>query len=59
MLQGVSGHKITVEVNPEFVRASEVHRLCGNPTKLYEAVGSLGQWGLEDTLRWMLDFYGK
>jgi nucleoside-diphosphate-sugar epimerase len=59
MLHDISGHKITVEVNPDFVRASEVHRLCGNPTKLVEALGSLGQWDLEDTLRWMLDSYGK
>jgi len=42
-------------VNPAFVRANEVHRLCGSPAKLQAAVGPLGQWGLEDTLRWMLE----
>jgi GDP-D-mannose dehydratase len=59
MLQSFNGHKIAVEVDPDFVRASEIHRLCGNPTKLVETLGFLGQWGLEDTLRWMLDLYGK
>jgi hypothetical protein len=44
-----------VDVNPAFVRANEVHRLCGSPDKLQAAVGPLGEWGLEDTLRWMLD----
>jgi nucleoside-diphosphate-sugar epimerase len=59
MLQSLSGHKIAVEVNPDFVRASEVHRLCGNPTKLFETLGTLGQWSLEDTLRRMLDSYDR
>lgn len=54
-LQAITGHYMAVEVNPAFVRANEVHRLCGSPAKLRAAVGPLGQWALEDTLRWMLD----
>lgn len=53
-LQAITGHTMAVDVNPAFVRANEVHRLCGSPAKLHAAVGPLGQWGLEDTLRWML-----
>lgn len=53
-LEFITGHQMAVDVNPAFVRANEVHRLCGSPTKLNEAVGSLGVWELEDTLRWML-----
>jgi GDP-6-deoxy-D-talose 4-dehydrogenase len=33
-LMNITGHQIQVEVNPAFVRANEVHRLCGDPTKL-------------------------
>ena len=54
-LQAITGHTMAVDVNPAFVRANEVHRLCGSPAKLHAAVGPLGHWTLEDTLRWMLD----
>jgi nucleoside-diphosphate-sugar epimerase len=53
-LERITGHTMAVDVNPAFVRANEVHRLCGSPDKLQAAVGPLGEWGLEDTLRWML-----
>ena len=53
-LERITGHTMAVDVNPAFVRANEVHRLCGSPDKLQAAVGPLGAWGLEDTLRWML-----
>jgi GDP-6-deoxy-D-talose 4-dehydrogenase len=53
-LQAITGHSMAVDVNPAFVRANEVHRLCGSPAKLHAAVGPLGQWGLEGSLRWML-----
>jgi nucleoside-diphosphate-sugar epimerase len=33
-LKGMTGHDIEVRVNPAFVRANEVHRLCGDPGKL-------------------------
>jgi GDP-6-deoxy-D-talose 4-dehydrogenase len=33
-LEQMTGHNMTVEVNSAFVRANEVHRLCGNPAKL-------------------------
>ena len=54
LLSGITGHIMDVQVNPAFVRANEVHRLCGSPAKLQAAVGQLGHWGLEDTLRSML-----
>jgi nucleoside-diphosphate-sugar epimerase len=54
-LEGITGHTMAVDVNPAFVRANEVHRLCGSPAKLHAAVGPLGHWVLEDTLRWMLE----
>jgi nucleoside-diphosphate-sugar epimerase len=54
-LERITGHTMAVDVNLAFVRANEVHRLCGSPAKLQAAVGPLGEWGLEDTLRWILD----
>ena len=54
-LERITGHTMAVDVNPAFVRANEVHRLSGSSTKLQAAVGPLGEWGLEDTLRWMMN----
>jgi len=41
-LTRITGHQIAVEVNPAFVRANEVHRLCGNPAKLDAALAAHG-----------------
>lgn len=54
-LEQITGHRMTVDVNPAFVRANEVHRLCGNPAKLKATLGSFDDWQLEETLRWMLE----
>lgn len=57
-LTRLTGHKIQVEVNPAFVRANEVHRLCGNPAKLQALLARHGCMldnpPLEDTLLRML-----
>ena len=53
-LTDITGHHIKVRVNPAFVRANEVHRLCGTPDKLTACTGPLPAYGLGDTLRWML-----
>jgi nucleoside-diphosphate-sugar epimerase len=55
MLSGITGHTMDMRVNPAFVRANEVHRLCGSPHKLRSCVGDLPAYGLADTLQWMLD----
>lgn len=58
VLTSISGHKMEVVVNPAFVRASEVHRLCGSPGKLLMLLSqhgsSLQDLPIEDTLRRML-----
>lgn len=54
VLSGITGLTMDVHVNPAFVRANEVHRLCGSPEKLLTCVGALQQFNLEDTLNWML-----
>lgn len=53
-LTAITGHTLDVQVNPAFVRANEVHRLCGNPAKLQACVGPQSPIALNDTLRAML-----
>jgi nucleoside-diphosphate-sugar epimerase len=53
-LTNITGHQLDVRVNPAFVRANEVHRLCGDPAKLLACVGSLRQPALRETLQTML-----
>jgi nucleoside-diphosphate-sugar epimerase len=57
-LTRLTGHQMQVEVNPAFVRANEVHRLCGDPNKLQTLLARHGTLldaqPLEDTLRRML-----
>jgi len=55
MAESVSGRSIQVQVNPAFVRASEVKTLCGDATKLRSVIGEWATPPLEDTLRWMLE----
>lgn len=54
LLTELTGHHIEVLVDPSFVRANEIHRLCGNPAKLIQALGALPPADLRDTLHWML-----
>ena len=57
-LTQLSGHSLRVEVNPAFVRANELHSLCGSPAKLDALLAAhaahLDQPDLDDTLQRML-----
>ena len=55
LLSGITGHTMDVQVNPAYVRANEVHRLCGSPDKLLAFTGPLRPYALEATLAWMLE----
>lgn len=50
-LTRMTGHTLQVDVNPAFVRPNEVHRLCGDPSKLRACLGPLPNYTLEETLR--------
>lgn len=50
----LSGHKMEVRVNPDFVRSNEVRTLCGSAAKIEQTVGKLDHRPLEETLSWML-----
>ncbi|KUO51814.1 MAG: GDP-mannose 4,6 dehydratase [Sphingomonadales bacterium BRH_c42] len=55
MVERLSGHHMTVTVNPAFVRADEVKTLRGSRSKLENTIGKLAMPPLEETLSWMLD----
>jgi nucleoside-diphosphate-sugar epimerase len=55
LLQTITGHQLQVGVNPDFVRANEVYRLCGSSVKLSNCIGSLEHISLQNTLEWMLE----
>lgn len=54
MLRNLTGHELEVQVNPAFVRANEVHRLCGDPGTLVDCIGPLPAYPLADCLSAML-----
>lgn len=54
LLTELTGHEIEVRTNPDFIRANEIHRLCGDPDKLTSIVGHIPMPSLSDTLAWML-----
>jgi GDP-6-deoxy-D-talose 4-dehydrogenase len=55
MMEGIAGYRIEVRVNPAFVRANDVLTLAGSNAKLLDAIGSVEQVPLADTLRWMYE----
>jgi nucleoside-diphosphate-sugar epimerase len=54
LLEDITGHRLDVRVDPAFVRANEIQRLCGDPSKLRLAVGDLPALSLRATLEWMI-----
>ncbi|MEO1081879.1 MAG: GDP-mannose 4,6-dehydratase [Pseudomonadota bacterium] len=55
LAEEISGHRIEVRVNPDFVRTNEVKSLCGDPSRLKEITGVHDPRALGDTLRWMIE----
>ena len=51
----ISGHQMTVVVNPAFMRADEIKILTGSPAKLDAIDGKTERHDLCATLRWMLE----
>jgi nucleoside-diphosphate-sugar epimerase len=54
MVSEISGHTMSIRVNPDFVRPGEVDLLCGSHQKLEATVGNIDWIPLRDTLQWML-----
>lgn len=55
ILADMSGYRPQIRVNPDFVRANEVQRLCGDPARVEACIGKIAHPPLEHTLRWMLE----
>jgi nucleoside-diphosphate-sugar epimerase len=55
MMERIAGYKITVKVNPAFVRQGEVRVLRGSNKKLCDKIGEMDMIPLEETLRWMYE----
>lgn len=50
-LTHLTGHSIQIEVNPAFVRANEIQRLCGDPGRLRSVWDKAGEaWPADDVL---------
>lgn len=60
-LETITGHKIQVKVNPDFVRANDILFLYGSTQRLEAAVGSrsCNVNTLQGMLQWMLDSHGE
>ncbi|WP_217548620.1 GDP-mannose 4,6-dehydratase [Pantoea sp. GbtcB22] len=55
LCEDITGHKITIQINPAFVRANEVKQLCGDTSLLKRMADPLPpKIPLKETLRWML-----
>lgn len=56
-LEKLTGHKIQVKVNPNFVRANDILFLYGSTKRLKAAIGShiCGKEALRDMLQWMVE----
>lgn len=53
-LENISGHRMQVVINPQFLRGNEIIRLCGDTRLLEQCIGHLHLHNLEDTLNWMI-----
>jgi nucleoside-diphosphate-sugar epimerase len=58
-LTELAGYQMDIRVNPKFVRDNEVHRLCGDPSKLTSLLKTHNiehqHPSLSETLQWMLE----
>lgn len=55
IMNRVSGYSIDVQVNPAYVRASDVRSLCGSNDFLRRLIGEWNTPPLEETLDWMFN----
>lgn len=55
LAERISGHRLEVRVNPNFVRSDEVKSLCGSRARLESVIGPVPMPDLAETVTWMLD----
>lgn len=54
LCEKLTGHKVEISVNPEFVRENEVRELKGDNSKLIKQIENFPSYTFEETLSWML-----
>lgn len=54
LCEKLTGHKIEIKVNPEFVRENEVRELKGDNSKLIKQIENFPSYTFKETLSWML-----
>lgn len=55
LCEKLTGHKIEIKVNPDFVRENEVRELKGDNSRLLNRVENFNIYTFEETLNWMLE----
>jgi len=55
MMNEISGYKIEVKINPDFVREGEIKTLTGSCKKLFKVIGEIKQKPFKQTLQEMLN----
>lgn len=55
LCEKLTGHKIEIKVNPEFIRENEVRELKGDNSLLIELIEDFTLYTFEETLAWMLE----
>lgn len=55
VMNAIAGYSMEVQVNPAYVRSSEVRSLCGSNDLLRRLIGDWETPSLEETLGWMFD----
>ncbi len=55
IMNEIAGYKITVKVNPDFVRKDEIKSLTGSSKKLFHLIGNVSQQPFQNTLQNMYE----
>jgi len=51
LFEKATNHKLTVKINPEFVRKNEIERLAGDTQKLHQIIGTPSNYTIEDVIK--------
>jgi UDP-glucose 4-epimerase len=50
----ITGHKLKIKVNPDFIRPNEIKKLQGCNKRLTELIGDINRPAIEETIDWMI-----
>lgn len=55
LMEKLAGFRPRISINEKFVRANEVKRLVGDPSKIERVTTSIREYGLRESLKWMYE----